>query len=495
MLNICREISCVYNFINVSDKLGHDTMNAFLKIFRKWNSANHNEKGEVFTPDHIANFMCKLIDLQYDDIILDPCCGSGTFLTNAMAYMLNKTDNFDEQVNIKNNNIIGIEVDEFNACLAGINMMLHGDGASNIICDDCFKKLPQLNNIATKVLMNPPFSQKKSSQYEFRFVIETLNNMKKGGLLATILPLSCAIGTKFKEERKELLKKHTLLKVITLPKDLFQPNAGVSTCIMIFKAKIGNLEPSIEQYDFSDDGYIIAKHIGRIDKNSDLKIQQFFKTKPIMKKVNCNDNWLIQLNFDFAKLTKLDFIKTKLDFMLINKNLRDELIKKGGHLNYDLSISDDKFDFHQWKEFKIGEVLKREKIKSISSKLRRFSVGETIVIGNSSLNNGIVKTLNINDLQYIHQPNTLSYGAKGGKFFYQFKPWASTDHVHMFTSPHLNKWNQLFLCTILNKIIEIKGGWNASLESNVISEIIKLPANEQGQPDWKYMENYIRNKI
>lgn len=65
----------------------------------------------------------------------------------------------------------------------------------------------------------------------------------------------------------------------------------------------------------------------------------------------------------------------------------------------------------------------------------------------------------------------------------------------MFTSPHLNKWNKLFLYTILNKIIEVKGNWNASLESNVINEIIKLLVNGQGKPDWNYMENYIRNKI
>ena len=44
-------------------------------------------------------------------------------------------------------------------------------------------------------------------------------------------------------------------------------------------------------------------------------------------------------------------------------------------------------------------------------------------------------------------------------------------------------------------MIEVKGSWNASLESNVINEIIKLLVNGQGKPDWNYMENYIRNKI
>jgi type I restriction-modification system DNA methylase subunit len=76
--------------------------------------------------------MCKLIDLKKDDYLLDPCCGSGTFLTNAMAYMLKQTTKYDEQFTIKENHVIGIEKNDFNATLAGINMMLHGDGASNI---------------------------------------------------------------------------------------------------------------------------------------------------------------------------------------------------------------------------------------------------------------------------------------------------------------------------------------------------------------------------
>jgi type I restriction-modification system DNA methylase subunit len=138
--------------------------------------------------------------------------------------------------------------------------------------------------------MNPPFSKKRSNLYELNFVLETLNHMKEGGILASILPLSCATGQKFKDLRRQLLNKHSLLKVITLPKDLFQPNAGTNTCIMIFKAKMPNNEPTIEQYDFSDDGYVIAKHIGRIDKNHDEKIQDFFRQKPVFKKVTYKDN-------------------------------------------------------------------------------------------------------------------------------------------------------------------------------------------------------------
>lgn len=188
LYSIIAEISKIYNFINISadDYKGHDIMNNFLKVFRRWNSANANEKGEVFTPDHIAQLMYKLGDCSKDDFILDPTCGSGTFLTNAMANMFNEAsslklsdDEFQKmQIDIKSNRLFGIELNEFNATLAGINMLLHGDGASNIYNENCFTKLKSLEHLYTKVLMNPPFSQK---DIELKFVYETLHYMAMGG--------------------------------------------------------------------------------------------------------------------------------------------------------------------------------------------------------------------------------------------------------------------------------------------------------------------------
>ena len=76
LFTILQEISTIYNFINISSKdiKGHDLINNFLKIFRKWNSADAKEKGEVFTPDNIANLMYKIADCSKDNTILDPTC-------------------------------------------------------------------------------------------------------------------------------------------------------------------------------------------------------------------------------------------------------------------------------------------------------------------------------------------------------------------------------------------------------------------------------------
>lgn len=465
-------------------------MNNFLKVFRIWNSANAKEKGEVFTPDHIAKFMCKLIDLKKEDYLLDPCCGSGTFLTNAMAYMLKQTTNYDEQFSIKENHVIGIEKNDFNATLAGINMMLHGDGASNIWNDDCFNKLrTDFDNCYNKVLMNPPFSKKKSNLYELNFVLETLNHMKEGGILASILPLSCAIGQKFKDLRKELLKKHSLLKVITLPKDLFQPNAGTNTCIMVFKAKIPNPEPIIEQYDFSDDGYIIAKHIGRIDKNYDEKIRDFFKQKPVLKKVSYKDDWLIKPKFDYRNLSKLDFMKSKLDFVLINKDLKTELLNHGGKLNYSLSISSKPLNISDWKEFKIGDIFEH-KLGDIS----KISIenGDFPLISCSQFNNGIVGTTK--NWKFENCISVATNGCCGKCFYHNYKFGASIDTMMLFNE-NLNQWNSIFILTILEKILMSKYTYgNKNKGNKTLNEIIKLPT-KNNLPDWEYMEKYIKNKL
>ena len=152
----------------------------------------------------------------------------------------------------------------------------------------------------------------------------------------------------------------------------------------------------------------------------------------------------------------------------------------------------DEIDTNDWKEFKISDILTRIKIKSISSVIKKFNPGAINVIGNTQLNNGIIKSLNVTEEIYIHDKNSLSYGAKGGKFFYQKEKWASTDHVHMFKCKFINEINAQFLCTVINKLIEAKGGWSTSLESNIIHEHILLPVDKNGNPDWEYMEKYMK---
>lgn len=273
--NIIAEISTIYNFINISadDYKGHDIMNNFLKVFRRWNSANANEKGEVFTPDHIAQLMYKLGDCNMNDFILDPTCGSGTFLTNSMANMfneaLNKNLNDDEfqkiQIDIKANRLFGIESNEFNATLAGINMLLHGDGASNIYNENCFTKLKNLEGLYNKVLMNPPFSQK---DIELKFVYETLLKMANDGILVSILPKPSVKGTISAnvEYLKKIFKISKLKAVVSLPRDLFYP-VGADTCIIVLHKNGSNKNNKTLLINCLNDGFRVSNEARIDDEN------------------------------------------------------------------------------------------------------------------------------------------------------------------------------------------------------------------------------------
>lgn len=150
-------------------------------------------------------------------------------------------------------------------------------------------------------------------------------------------------------------------------------------------------------------------------------------------------------------------------------------------------------DITNWKMFKVSDLFERVKIKSISNVFRSFSIGSVNVIGNSSINNGVIKKLDINNEKYLHPKGVLSYGAKGGLFFYQEEVWASTDHVHMFKfKGNLSKDLALFLCTVLNKLILNKGGWTSGLESNILDEYICLPVLNE-DINIEYMEKSIKN--
>ena len=101
--------------------------------------------------------------------------------------------------------------------------------------------------------------------------------------MATILPISCALGREWKELRKEILLNHSLLKSVKLPKDLFQPNAGTDTCILVFKAHEHRDVQTIEKFDFSDDGFKFKIRNGRVNINNKEKLKSFLDSSQLFK--------------------------------------------------------------------------------------------------------------------------------------------------------------------------------------------------------------------
>lgn len=508
MFTIIQEISKIYNFINISanDYKGHDTMNNFLKVFRIWNSANAKEKGEVFTPDHIAQLMYKVSMCSKDNVILDPTCGSGTFLTNAMANMFNETRNSKEQKMIKETRLIGIDNVAFNATLAGINMLLHGDGASNIFKADCFEKIPELDECYDRVLMNPPFSQPDP---ELKFVHCALKYMKNDGYLSTILPKSCVNGRTEKnlEYLKKILNVSDLISVISLPRDLFQPNAGVDTCIMTLHKT--NKPNSVETLliDGTDDGFKLIAGKGRFDveNNWPLKQQKILKIfngefneySAVKKKLNFKDEMLFE---SFSTNRKVDIVKNVFEKylreyaasrVLCGISIPAENRKKRANF-------DEPFAF---KKIKISDFLykiSKGKNKSIDRKIEdKFDLSGYPLIVAKKDNNGVGGMIKNPDKIYEDKFCIIAGGdGGGGKTYYCNYKFAATSFVMIADikeniKTYFDVYSKFYLSVLISERLFKTIGHGRTL-TDIPKIEISIPIDKNGQIDFDYMSNYIK---
>ncbi len=259
-----------------------DILGNFYGEFVKYGGSDGNSLGIVLTPRHITNLMCELIDINENDYVLDPCCGSGGFLIAAMNKMLNQTTDESEQAHIKQKQLHGIELQQKLFTIATTNMILRGDGKSNLKRDDIFHVEKDLyTDKITKALINPPYSQAKTKNLshlsEISFINETLSLMKPGAKLAAIVPQSTMIGkTKNdKNYKREILDNNSLETVITLNKDTFY-GVGVNPCIAIFTAGIPQDDKKrVNFVNFSDDGYVVRKHVGLVGDGTEKSKKEY----------------------------------------------------------------------------------------------------------------------------------------------------------------------------------------------------------------------------
>lgn len=249
-----------------------DYLGRFYGEFMSYSGGDGQTLGIVLTPKHITDLFCELVDIKPTDIVFDPCAGTAGFLISAMHHMLAQSNDERVKKQIKQKQLHGIELQPYMFTIATTNMILRGDGKSNLInknflTEDPFKL--QLKG-ASVGMMNPPYSQgsKKNSQlYEIAFVEHLLDSLVDGGRAIVIIPQSSVTG-KTKEEQSvkdNILKKHTLEGVITLNKDTFY-GVGTMPCIAVFTA--GEPHPSEKEckfIDFRDDGYKVSPHIGLVE--------------------------------------------------------------------------------------------------------------------------------------------------------------------------------------------------------------------------------------
>ena len=262
----------IYNALNFTST-HEDYLGMFYGEFVRYSGGDGQSLGVVLTPPHITELFCELLNLKPDDVIFDPCCGTGGFLIAGMHRMLASAESESQRRHIKAKQIYGIELRDDMFSIATTNMILRGDGQSNLTCENFFAKNPadlQLLGI-TAGFMNPPYSQAKNTTTanlsELSFTRHLLESVLPGGRVAVIVPVSAMVGkTKYdKIIKSDILRHHTLEGVISLNKNTFY-GIGTVPCIAVFTAGEKHPEDKLVKFiNFEDDGYELKKHLGLVE--------------------------------------------------------------------------------------------------------------------------------------------------------------------------------------------------------------------------------------
>lgn len=261
----------VYSSVVANTK--EDVLGRFYGEFIRYSGGDGQTLGVVLTPSHITELFCDLIELRPDDVVFDPTCGTGGFLITAMHKMLEQAESNEEREKIKHDRLHGIEIREDMFSIATTNMILRGDGKSNLLKDNFLNRKPEVmrENNYTVGFMNPPYSQAKGKDTahlsEIHFTEHLLDGMADGGRAVIIVPQSTMVGktAEDRQVKKRILKKHTLEGVITLNKETFY-SVGTNPCIAIFTAHVPhNPKKYCKFVNYEDDGFMVSKHVGLVE--------------------------------------------------------------------------------------------------------------------------------------------------------------------------------------------------------------------------------------
>jgi type I restriction enzyme M protein len=248
--------------------------------------ASAGTNGQFRTPRHIIRLMVDMTQPKKDDLICDPSSGTAGFLVAAGEYFReNHSDWFLEKEfrdHFNKDMFSGIEIDDTMVRIGAMNLQLHGIESPNLLKNDALSEsVGAIRNQYSLILANPPFKGSldydavensilkmvKSKKTELLFLGLMIRMLKTGGRAALIVPDGVLFGSSnaHKQIRQEIIEKHKLDAVISMPSGVFKPYAGVSTAVLFFtKTGTGGTD-NVWFYDMTADGYSLD------DKRNEIK--------------------------------------------------------------------------------------------------------------------------------------------------------------------------------------------------------------------------------
>lgn len=467
--------------------------------------------GIVLTPPHITSFFAKLARVHKNSIVYDNCAGTCGFLIAAMKEMIDDAAGNNQIVNqIKQSQIYGVEVQASIYPLAVSNMYINQDGKSNVIHGDCFSQ-EIIDEIKAKKpttgLLNPPYKgDKRTDIEELEFVRNNLDCLQEGGTCVAIVPMQTALAVngKIRELKKDILRKHTLEAVLSMPNELFfNSDTSVVTCIMIFTAH--KPQPPTKKVFlgyYKDDKFKKHKIKGRYDADN--------KWNEVEEEwLNCYLNRTekpglsLNMNLDHTCEWAIEkYMKT--DYSLVS----DDLFKETLH-NYSIYLFSNKLkdsaskqpkktssgpihiNTAKWKLFYITDFFTIGGTKSTPvNVLKDSGFGEYSYVTTQATNNGVKGFYDILT-EDCYGVLTID-SAVCGYCSYQATPFSASDHVEKLTPKFdMDIYVAMFFVTIFN-IEQYRYNYGRKCSQTRLRQSqIGLPVDSQGQPDFDFMREYI----
>ena len=278
--------------------------------------------GQFFTPREIIRFAVKMIKPAENKRVLDPACGSGGFLLNAMDYVRGLADkeypdspeeNFRMWHDFARDNLYGIEINEQIARICKMNMIIHDDGHTNVISTDSLRNVNEISEIHQDfgknkfdiILTNPPFGatvkstehdyldkyklgeNKKNQKTEILFIERCLEFLKAGtGKMAIVLPDGILTNSSLQYVRDFLMEHVQIEAVVSLPQIAFSHfGAGVKSSLVFVRKK--KEDEKLGNYSIF---MAIAEHIGYDATGRNDPINDFEKILEEYRKFEKNPN-------------------------------------------------------------------------------------------------------------------------------------------------------------------------------------------------------------
>jgi type I restriction-modification system DNA methylase subunit len=489
----------VYPFVKKVNNI--DIIGKFYSEFLRYTGGDGKGLGIVLTPAHVTELFCDLAEVNKNSKVLDLCTGTGAFLIAAMQKMVDDDPTVSELDYIYKNSLVGVETQTNMFALAVANMIIRGDGKTNLFQNNCFDlKTDTLSKFGCNVgLINPPYSQKKQDEMELVFIKKLLDCLTVGGIGVAIIPQSAVMNNVTNNDlKREILKYHTLKAVMSMPDELFYP-IGTVTCVLVFEAHKPHNESKQTWFGYwKNDGFEKIKNKGRIDNKDKFydSIRQnwldiYYNRKEVeglsmLQNVTGNDEWLAEayLKTDHNTLTRDDFEKSIHNYVgFLFSTYRATEIKPNSLSNSNLSLAN-----KNWKHFKLEEIFEE------NTRGRRLIAddrekGDVLYFSASEFNNGWTDTI-ANPL--FVETNAIIYTTFGDAFYIKDK-FTASDEISIFKDNKLNIYSGLFLSTIISKNKYKYSFGRKAFKNKWVNDTIPLPTNSQNQPDWQFMENYIKS--